>query len=101
MKSLDDLKELGRFEISFLNEDNAICHQKISDTEEYKSIKEDLFLLETILNNISNPTMTRFLGRTIIEFIVSKDTSASDPMKNKEFKALFTKLKKVLSKEEI
>ena len=53
MKSLDDLKELGRFEISFLDEDNAVCCQKISDTEEYGHIQNDLVLLKHILEFLS------------------------------------------------
>ena len=53
MRSLDDLKELGRFEISFLDEDNAVCSQKISHTEEYKYIQNDLVLLKHILEFFS------------------------------------------------
>ena len=47
-KGLESLKELGRFEISFLDEDNAITDQVIKDTEEYKIIKKELEALEII-----------------------------------------------------
>lgn len=103
MKSLDDLKELGRFEINFLDEDNAVCCQKISDTKEYKSIKKDLLLLEAILNNIqSEPTITReFDGTTTIKFIISKTTSMSNPCEDEEFNTLFTALQKKFNNSSI
>ena len=47
-KGLEALKELGRFEISFLDEDNAITDQVIKDTEEYKIIEKELEALEII-----------------------------------------------------
>ncbi len=100
MKSLDDLKELGRFEISFLDEDDAICDEKISDTKEYKSIKKDLLLLEAILNNIQSvPTITReFDNTTTIEFIVSKTAYISNPCEDEEFNNLFTTLQEKFNK---
>ena len=96
MKSLEMLKELSEFEITGLDDDNAVYTIQISDTEAYKETKKDLLLLEAILNNIqSEPTITRtFDNATTIEFIVSKITSMPNPCEDKEFNALFTALQK-------
>lgn len=94
MKSLEMLKELGEFDITGLDDDNAICDIQISDTEAYKEIKKDLILLEAILNNVENePTIAREFDNTAtIKFIVSKTTSMPKPLEDKEFNALFTAL---------
>lgn len=94
MKSLEMLKELGEFDITGLDDDNAICDIQISDTEAYKEIKKDLILLEAILNNVENePTIAREFDNTAtIKFIVSKTTSIPKPLEDKEFNALFTAL---------
>ena len=48
-KVQESLKELERFEISFLNEDNEITEQLIKDTEEHKIIERELKALEIII----------------------------------------------------
>lgn len=100
MKSLAKLKELGAFDITGLDDDNAVCTIQISDTEAYKEIKKDLLLLEAILNNIqSEPTITRtFDDATTIEFIVSKTTSMPNPCEDEEFNALFNALQNKFNK---
>lgn len=53
MDSKKALQELGRFEISFLDEDNAITDQLIKETEEYKCIDQDLDRLQNLEKSIN------------------------------------------------